>query len=191
MQAGKTKNKKVAGKIACALSLLLVAGAGYGQSAARPHVELPEGPVRSVILKHCVACHGIDDYAFHAMDRQGWRELLDVPHKQQRNVVLNRREEKLLLDYLVDRFGPESIPFPRGYVAQEITDFFGNVEARVFLERTCTECHEIRVFDHRKDLAGWRALVLDMRERGAEISDQNLEKLVEWLSRVRGTNPVE
>ena len=61
----------------------------------------------------------------------------------------------------------------------------------MILERVCPECHELRVFDHRKDAAGWRALVLDMRERGASLSDVNLEKLVEWLGRVRGTNPVE
>jgi hypothetical protein len=27
-----------------------------------------------------------------------------------------------------------------------------------------------------------------MRERGAVVSDEELEKLVEWLGRVRGTN---
>jgi hypothetical protein len=27
-----------------------------------------------------------------------------------------------------------------------------------------------------------------MRERGAELNDEELEKLVEWLGRVRGTN---
>jgi len=162
----------------------------FGQSAARPQVELPEGPVRNVILRNCVACHGIDEYAFHALDRTGWKELLDVPHKQ-RGVSLSRRDERVLLDYLDKNFGTESIPFPRNYVAPEISEYFTNPEARVFLERVCTECHELRVFEHRKDAAGWRALVLDMRERGATVSDQNIEKLVEWLGRVRGTNPVE
>jgi hypothetical protein len=170
--------------------LLLVALPAFSQSAARPKVNLPDGPIRSVLLKKCVACHGIDDYAFYALDRAGWKELLDLPHKQ-RNVALSGAEEELVLDYLSSSFGPESIPFPRNYVAPEITEYFSNPEARVFLERVCTECHELRVFEHRKDLAGWRTLVLDMRERGASLSNQNLEKLVEWLSRVRGVNPVE
>ncbi len=162
----------------------------YGQSAARPQVELPQGAVRNVILRNCVACHGIDDYAFHALDRAGWKQLMDVPHKQ-RGVTLSGRDEKVLLNYLSDTFGTESIPFPRNYIAPAISEFFTNPEARVFLERVCTECHELRVFAHRKDAAGWRALVLDMRERGAKISALNIEKLVEWLARVRGTNPVE
>jgi hypothetical protein len=31
-------------------------------------------------------------------------------------------------------------------------------------------------------------VALDMRERGAKISDDDLEKLVEWLGRTKGTN---
>lgn len=160
-------------------------------SAVRPQVPLPEGQVRNVILKNCVRCHGIDDYAFRAMDRAGWQALLDIEHKQQRNVVLTKRDERILLNYLVRNFGPESIPFPREYIPPEIDSFFTDGQARVFLETTCTECHEIRVFDDRKTPAGWRALVVDMRERGARLSDENLEQLVEWLGRVRGTNPFE
>jgi|KBSMisStaDraftv2_1062788.scaffolds.fasta_scaffold47744_5 hypothetical protein len=34
---------------------------------------------------------------------------------------------------------------------------------------------------------GWRVLAVDMRERDA-VSDEELERLVEWLGRVRGTN---
>jgi len=30
---------------------------------------------------------------------------------------------------------------------------------------------------------------LDMRQRGAKLDDEEVEKLVEWLGRVKGTNP--
>jgi hypothetical protein len=185
----------------CVAKILLAAALAAGmtsltlpavaQSAARPQVKLPEGPVRNVLLKNCISCHGIDDYAFHAMDRKGWQELINKTHKEERGLVLSRKDERILLNYLAEDFGLESVPFPRNYVATEITEFFDNPQARIFLETVCTECHELRVFDHRKDVFGWRALVLDMRERGASISDLEIEKLVEWLGRVRGTNPVE
>lgn len=173
------------------LCAFLAAPLLQAQSAARPQVRLPRDEVRAVILKNCVSCHGIDEYAFHSLDRAGWQAILDVQHKRERGLTLARADEELLLDYLSKNFGPDSVPFPRNYVAREITEFFDNADARVFLERVCAECHEIRVFDHRKDANGWRALVLDMRERGARINDQNVEKLVEWLTRVRGLNPVE
>jgi hypothetical protein len=31
-------------------------------------------------------------------------------------------------------------------------------------------------------------LTLDMRERGAKLADEELERLVEWLGRTKGTN---
>ena len=172
------------------LALLICAHTVCAQSAARPQVKLPDGAVRSVILKNCISCHGIDDYAFRALDRAGWQALIDTKHKQERGLKLANADEQLLLDYLTKNFGPESVAFPRNYVAREISEYFDNNSARVFLEGTCgTRCHDVNVFAQRKDVAGWRALVLDMRERGARISDNNVEKLVEWLGRVRGTNP--
>lgn len=177
--------------VAAGAALVSLPAAAQLGSATRPQVALPEGPVRNVILKNCVKCHGIDDYAFRAMDRAGWQALLDTTHKQQRGVALAKADEEVLLAYLTESFGPESIPFPREYIPPEIDTFFTDVDARVFLETTCAECHEIRVFNERLTPAGWRALVVDMRERGAKLSDENLERLVEWLGRVRGTNPFE
>ena len=40
----------------------------------------------------------------------------------------------------------------------------------------------------RRSEEGWRVLTLDMRERGAQLSDEEIERLVEWLGRTRGTN---
>jgi hypothetical protein len=55
--------------------------------------------------------------------------------------------------------------------------------------RTCSTCHGIeRVDEARHSAARWRVLVVEMRERGAEITDAELERLVEWLGRVKGTN---
>src|SRR5690606_888494 len=71
------------------------------QSAARPQVPLPEGPVRSIILKNCVSCHGIDDYAFHAMDRASWETMIDQLHPaDQRSLRISKGDKEILLDYL-------------------------------------------------------------------------------------------
>jgi hypothetical protein len=34
----------------------------------------------------------------------------------------------------------------------------------------------------------WRVISVEMKTRGARISDEDLERLVEWLGRVKGTN---
>jgi cytochrome c5 len=163
-------------------------GAQIRGRPARPKVERPDGPVWEVIRKHCTACHGIDDYAFFALDRAGWQKLLADKHKPG-DADLTDGDRNLLVDWLVSKFGPDTKPFPRTYVPQEITTFFSDPEAIRLLNRACTTCHSLdQVQAARKPADDWRVTLVDMRERGALLSDQELEQLVEWLARVWGTN---
>ena len=155
----------------------------------RPQVATPQGPVRQVILKKCSSCHGIDDYAYNALDRAGWSALIETKHKDL-NVPLSDKDRDLLLDWVVAKFGPDSKPFPRAYVPPEITTFFSDSEAQALVSRACTTCHTVdRVNEARFSPDRWRVITVDMRERGAKITDEELERLVEWLGRVKGTNP--
>jgi hypothetical protein len=165
-------------------------GAQLSGRPTRPQVQAPQGPVRQVIFKNCVSCHGIDDYAFFALDKAGWRSLIDTRHKDVKMSVVDADRE-LLLDWLVTKFGPGTKPFPRTYVAPEIATFFSDSEAQAVLNRSCsTACHNLdRVNDARFSPDRWRVITVDMRERGAKLADEELERLVEWLGRVKGTNP--
>jgi cytochrome c2 len=156
--------------------------------ATRPQVTPPQGPPRQVIFKYCTACHGIDDYAYNALDRAGWDTLLTAKHRSL-TVPLPAAERAILLDWLAMRFGPTTKPFPRAYVAQEVTTFFSDAEAETLLKRSCTTCHELeRVTSARFSPERWRVVTVDMRERGAKLADEELERLVEWLGRTKGTN---
>jgi hypothetical protein len=159
----------------------------------RPQVPLPEGPLRNVILKNCVSCHGIDDYAFHALTRERWDALLEDQHTGLPVNKLSRGDRSLLLDYLAENFGTEQSPFPRAYIPPEIDTFYGEEDGRVALDVVCTECHELdRVYETRATLERWRVLLLEMRARGATMSDDHdLERMAEWLSRVQSANTFE
>jgi mono/diheme cytochrome c family protein len=168
---------------------VLVAIPLLGQNrATRPKVVRPDGPVWNVIRANCTVCHGIDDYAFFALDNAGWHSLLAQKHKPG-EADLKEADRELLLDYLTATFGPDSKPFPRNYVPPEITTFFSDPEAFRMMNRACTKCHGVdRVQGTRKPAEGWRVTLVDMRERGTELADDDLERLVEWLGRVWGTN---
>ncbi|HTR34966.1 MAG TPA: hypothetical protein VMH80_03635 [Bryobacteraceae bacterium] len=177
----------VLGMVATLLFLASPAAAQL-RRIARPKVERPDGQVWEVIRQHCTACHGIDDYAFFALDRAGWQKLIADKHKTG-DANLSDADRTLLLDWLVSKFGPGTKPFPRTYVPPEITTFFSDPEAIRLLNRACTKCHGLdRVQGLRKAADDWRVTLVDMRERGAQLSDQELEQLVEWLGRVWGTN---
>jgi hypothetical protein len=166
----------------------MVAPVAAQRGATRPRVQMPQGPVREIIRKNCTSCHGIDDYAFYALDRPAWEKLIDAKHKDDK-LSISQQDRSLLLDWILSKFGPDTKPFPRTYVAPEITTFFSDPEAKRLLDRACTSCHEIdRINKERRTEEGWRVLAVDMRERGAQLSDEELERLVEWLGRVKGTN---
>ena len=156
--------------------------------ATRPQVVPPQGEVRKVIFTYCTSCHGIDDYAYNALDRTGWDAHITAKHRGL-DVPLPAEQLALLLDWLVMRFGPGTKPFPRTYVAREVTTFFTDAEGEALVKRACTSCHAIdRVNNARFAPDRWRVVTVDMRERGAKLEDDELERLVEWLGRVKGTN---
>lgn len=156
--------------------------------ATRPQVVPPQGPARQVIFRSCTSCHGIDDYAYYALDRAGWDALITSKHRGL-EVPLAAPDRSALLDWLEVRFGPTTKPFPRAYVAPEVTTFFSDAEAELLLKRACSTCHELeRVNKARFAPDRWRVVTLDMRERGAKLADEELERLVEWLGRTKGTN---
>ena len=162
--------------------------AQIGGRPTRPHVTPPKGPPRQVIFKYCTACHGIDDYAYYAQDRSAWDALLTTKHRGL-DVPLPASERAILLDWLAERFAPSVKPFPRTYVAQEVTAFYSDAEAEALLKRACTSCHELeKTNDARFSPDRWRVVIVDMRERGATLEDEELERLVEWLGRTKGTN---
>jgi cytochrome c2 len=164
-------------------------GAQLTPRLARPQVIPPQGPVRQIIFKNCTSCHGIDDYAFHALDKAAWNALIDDRHKA-KPVALAAADREQLVDWLVSKFGPGTRPFPRAYVPPEITTFFSDAEAEALLKRSCTGCHDLeRVNTARFSPDRWRVVTVDMRERGAKIADDEMERLVEWLGRTKGTNP--
>ena len=176
--------------LACVAFVVLTVPLAHAQGgrATRPQVTPPQGPPRQVIFKSCTSCHGIDDYAYHALDRAGWDALLTAKHRTL-DVPLATGDRAVLLDWLSVRFGPTTKPFPRAYVAQEVTTFLSDADAEALLKQSCSSCHALdKVNTARFAPDRWRAVTLDMRERGAKIADTDLERLVEWLGRTKGTN---
>ena len=163
---------------------------------ARPDVTLPLGPARDVILSSCTACHGIDEYGYYALDRQGWDEIIErmktTSSGLAQGAVIADADKAILLDWLVEQFGPDSTPFPREYVPRVLTeaDYLVDEGAEAILAGTCEACHSLdRVQEARANEEQWRALVLAMIGRGAALPLSDVEPLVEWLARTRGTNP--
>lgn len=159
----------------------------------RPLVDLPGGPVRQVILDSCTACHGIDDYAYHAMDRAGWQKLIET--MREKGAVISDDNRSILLDWLVAKFGPDSKPFPRVRVQGPLLNFGGgdsaarDTVARRLLESVCKTCHTLeRVEVAKYTQEKWRDIVRDMKNKGAQLDDADIAPLAEYLTKTYGPN---
>src|SRR6266498_3155710 len=176
-----------AATVAVALGSAAVS-AQIGGRPTRPQVIPPKGPARQVIFKYCTSCHGIDDYAYYAQDRAAWDTLITTKHRGL-DVPFPAADRAILLDWLADRFGPDTKPFPRTYLAHEATTFYSDAEAEAALTRACTSCHDADRYNNaRFSPDRWRVVIVDMRERGAKVEDEELERLAEWLGRTKGAN---
>ena len=57
------------------------------------------------------------------------------------------------------------------------------------LVRVCTGCHLLNVItSQRKNESDWTDTVVEMRSRGADASDDDMEKIVEYLAKNYGPN---
>ena len=188
------------GKVAMWLAVIVIAGALVMPVGAqnrrgrnRPLVDLPSGPVRQVILNNCTACHGIDDYAYYAMDRAGWQKLIET--MKEKGSVISDDDRSILLDWLVTKFGPNSKPFPRVRAEGPVLNFGGgdaaarDAAAKRLLESVCRTCHTLeRVEAARYTQQKWRDIVLEMKNKGAQLDDADVAPLAEYLTKTYGPN---
>jgi cytochrome c5 len=178
--------------IISSVAFLALPAAGQNRRAAgRPVVDLPRGAVRQVILDSCTACHGIDDYAFYAMDRAGWQKLVDG--MKTKGAVISADNENILLDWLSTRFGPDTKPFPRPKaVGPVLANFTGDqaakdLVAKQIVQSVCSTCHTLeRVETSRFAEEKWRDIVTDMKAKGARVEDADVTPLAVYLSKTYG-----
>ena len=157
----------------------------------RPLVDLPRGPVRQVILDNCTACHGIDDYAYYAMDRAGWQKLIET--MKEKGAVISDGNRSILLDWLVTKFGPDSKPFPKVRTEGPVLNFGGgdiaarDVAARRLLDTVCKTCHTLeRVEVARLTQEKWRDIVIEMKNKGAQLDAADVDPLADYLTKSYG-----
>jgi len=176
-----------------ATAFVMPGAAQNRRAQGRPVVDLPRGPVRQVILDSCTACHGIDDYAFYAMDRAGWQKIVD--RMKTKGALISDENQTILLDWLSTRFGPDTKPFPRARAeGPALANFAGDQAAKDNLAQqvvksVCSTCHTLeRVETSKLTQEKWRDVVTDMKTKGARIEDADIAPLADYLTRTYGSS---
>jgi len=65
---------------------------------------------------------------------------------------------------------------------------FAQEDGKALLERTCTPCHKLNsTLSQRNSRTRWAAIVDEMVAKGAEATDQEIERIVDYLARTLGS----
>jgi competence protein ComEA len=65
-------------------------------------------------------------------------------------------------------------------------------EGKATVERICSKCHELEVVARAPNTrAGWNSVVDDMVVRGAEGTDEELERILDYLAKNLGGTPAK
>jgi glyoxylase-like metal-dependent hydrolase (beta-lactamase superfamily II) len=83
-------------------------------------------------------------------------------------------------DILSAQVAATPAPGPRGGAAAPLP------AGRQILERACSNCHNLQRVERKREETEWRAIVGRMQERGAAISDFDVETLLEYLVKTFG-----
>ena len=95
----------------------------------------------------------------------------------------------VLLDWLVSKFGSGHKALSPNLRSPEITTFFSDPEAKRLMNRACTNLPRDGARErHGNAEEAWRVKSGGYAGAGRKLSDEELERLVEWLARVWGTN---
>ena len=113
----------------------------------------------------CGGCHDLRPVQASARDRDGWNEV--VQNMLQKGADVSDKDIPVLLDYLVEHFGP--MPDGRG---------------KDVVLSVCTMCHDLkRIRQGHRSPEEWMETLNSMLNEGAPLSDADYPVVLAYLSK--------
>src|SRR6476661_7311973 len=113
----------------------------------------------------CGGCHDLRPVQASARDRDGWNEV--VQNMLQKGADVSDKDIPLLLDYLVEHYGP--MPDGRG---------------KDVVLSVCTMCHDLkRIRQGHRSPEEWMETLNSMLNEGAPLSDADYPVVLAYLSK--------
>ncbi|HKZ78085.1 MAG TPA: hypothetical protein VJ124_07145 [Pyrinomonadaceae bacterium] len=161
--------------------------------------RLPEGAGKAILLNSCTSCHELSKTTDVRKSETGWRG--NVKDMIRLGADLNSKEESVLVAYLSKHFGLQGAIAPATPTSTESQSSYGmggmagtntrqslghllpDDEGKGLILATCFQCHAniSYVSGQRKAPQAWRRTVNDMISRGAQLTTQEAEIVVNYL----------
>jgi len=128
-------------------------------------VAAQDEPGERLLNASCGGCHDLRPVQASARDRDGWNEV--VQNMLQKGADVSDKDIPLLLDYLVEHYGP--MPDGRG---------------KDVVLSVCTMCHDLkRIRQGHRSPGEWMETLNSMLNEGAPLSDADYPVVLAYLSK--------
>lgn len=156
-----------------AAAALLAVSTARVTAAANPAPLAPAAPAvaqddekgERLLNAACGGCHDLRPVQSSARDKDGWNEV--VQNMLQKGADVSDQDLPVLLDYLVEHYGP--MPDGRG---------------KDVVLSVCTMCHDLkRIRQGRRSPEEWMETLNSMLNEGAPLSDADYPVVLAYLSK--------
>lgn len=73
----------------------------------KPEITTKNMEPGQMYVAYCSACHGLELVESQRLDRENWKWVIDDVVNEYGGSWITEREQEILIDYLVEHFGPE------------------------------------------------------------------------------------
>jgi hypothetical protein len=116
-------------------------------------------------------------------DKETWQGIVESMRAKRNGPALTDDDVQVLATYLSKNFGPvDAAPAegaaPAGGAAPS------DAELKTLVENTCSSCHGVDLIEgHKADKANWEILIKNMVAMGANLKDEQVPVLAEYLAK--------
>ena len=153
--------------------LVTIALAGVAFAAGQ---DLPDGEGKEVIEGKCGSCHPLATAVQIRGDQERWKAI--VLKMVEYGAPIKEPETAIAVDYLSRHFGPTEADLAASQIERT---------AKKHIDGICSTCHEASLIRETKATKEeWLYIVRNMNEKGAGLSESDVELLADFLAKNYG-----
>jgi cytochrome c5 len=135
----------------------------------------PQDPGEKILLRACTVCHNTTEITkfkgYYSRDQ--WADVVRTMRAD--GAVLQKDEVPVLVDYIFKMYGKKDLP---------------DGEGKNIIEASCTGCHDAqKATGLRLSRTEWQNVISRMTGLGANLADNQIPTLVDYLSKNFGPTP--
>jgi cytochrome c5 len=171
-------------------------------SPAPKPVELPEGDGKPIATEFCQMCHKLTNLTKAHKDLDDWKDTIHT--MIDRGASIPDDKVDVLAEYLAANFGPKDAAAAAGTPAADPATPAPSTDAaapttpapaktvvelpegdgKAIATENCQACHKLtNLTKAHKDLDDWKETVQTMIDRGANVSPDQVDTLVQYLAK--------